>query len=213
VAPDYALVQAEVRDAFVAALRAAVTAMYGADPQASPDYARIASRRHFDRVVGLLAGCEIAFGGAFDPDDLYVAPTALVAVAEEAPCMREEIFGPILPVLPYGDPDEAIRFVNARPAPLALYAFTRDRRLADRLMGEIAFGGGCVNDTILHLANPNLPFGGVGASGVGAYHGRVGFEAFSHRKSILRKPFAFDLSLRYPPSTPAKLRWLRRLTR
>jgi aldehyde dehydrogenase (NAD+) len=126
--------------------------------------------------------------------------------------MQEEIFGPILPVLPYGDADEAIRFVNARPAPLALYAFTRDRRLADRLLGEIAFGGGCVNDTIMHLANPDLPFGGVGQSGLGACHGRAGFDAFSHEKSIVHRPFALDFRLRYAPATATKMRWLRRLS-
>jgi aldehyde dehydrogenase (NAD+) len=212
VAPDYALVQAEVHDAFVAALRRAVTEMYGARPQESPDYARIVNRRHFDRVSRLLSGAEIAFGGETDAADLYVAPTALVRVAGDAPCMQEEIFGPILPVLPYGDADEAIRFVNARPAPLALYAFTRDRRLADRLLGEIAFGGGCVNDTIMHLANPDLPFGGVGQSGLGACHGRAGFDAFSHEKSIVHRPFALDFRLRYAPATATKMRWLRRLS-
>lgn len=210
VAPDYVLVQEKVKEAFLATLRSSVVEMYGENPQASPDYARIVSRRHLERLVRLLDGAEIAFGGEVDPADLYVAPTALVGVTGESPCMQEEIFGPILPVLPYGDPDEAIRYVNARPKPLAAYFFTRDARLAERFLGEIAFGGGCVNDTILHLAHPELPFGGVGQSGMGACHGRTGFEAFSHRKSILRKPFAFDFALRYPPSSESKLRWLKR---
>jgi acyl-CoA reductase-like NAD-dependent aldehyde dehydrogenase len=127
--------------------------------------------------------------------------------------MQEEIFGPILPVLSYGDPDEAISFVNARPKPLAAYFFTRDERLAERFLVEIAFGGGCVNDTVLHLAHPGLPFGGVGQSGMGASHGRAGFDAFSHRKSILRKPFSFDVKLRYAPASESKLRWLKRFGR
>jgi aldehyde dehydrogenase (NAD+) len=213
VAPDYALVHADALDAFLGALRSAVVAMYGDDPQASPDYARIVNARHIDRLARLLDGAEIAFGGRIDRDDLYVAPTALVGVGPDSPCMQEEIFGPILPVIPYRDPDEAIRFVAARPAPLALYVFTRDRGFADRVVAELQFGGGCVNDTVVHLANPALPFGGVGASGVGAYHGRAGFDAFSHAKSILRRPFALDAKLRYAPATDAKLRWLKRLTR
>jgi len=213
VAPDYVLVQAEVSEAFVAALRRASVAMYGEHPQASPDYARIINRRHFDRIMRLLDGAEIAFGGETDAADLYVAPTALVGVTGESLCMQEEIFGPILPVLPYGAPDEAIRFVNARPKPLAAYFFTRDRSLAERFLGEIAFGGGCVNDTIMHLAHPELPFGGVGESGMGACHGRAGLDAFSHRKSVLHKPFAFDFKLRYPPASEGKLRWLKRFTR
>ena len=154
---------------------------------------------------------KLVLGGESDPSSLRIAPTVLDGVTEEDPVMQEEIFGPILPVLTVDSMDQAIAFVRDRPRPLALYLFTSDWEVERRVLGALSFGGGCVNDTILHLASPRLPFGGVGDSGMGAYHGRESFRTFSHQKSILKTPVRFDMPLRYPPYTAWKEKWARRL--
>jgi aldehyde dehydrogenase (NAD+) len=210
VAPDYVLVHRGQEQALIEALAAAIRAMFGDQPRGSPDYARIVNNRHFDRLAGLIAGGEVAIGGDADPTDRYIAPTVLRRVAADAPVMQEEIFGPILPILAVDGLDDAIAVVNRGDKPLALYLFSRSAGSKRRVLAETSSGGVAINDVVLQFAAPGLPFGGVGASGMGAYHGEHGFRAFSHMKAVLRKPTAFDVALRYPPYSAAKLRWLRR---
>jgi aldehyde dehydrogenase (NAD+) len=212
VAPDYVLVDERVASAFLAHLSQAITDFYGDDPQRSADYGRIVSGRHFERVVGLLEGAgTVVHGGSSDAGERYIAPTVITDVDPTAAIMQEEIFGPLLPVMTYDDLDEAIRFVNDRPKPLAFYPFTDDRDEAGELIDRTSSGGVTVNHTLLHLAVPELPFGGVGASGMGAYHGQHGFDLFSHLKPVLHRRSKPDPSLAYPPYTGLKAKLLRKL--
>lgn len=212
VAPDYVLVDRTVVSPFLAELSKSITEFYGDDPRHSDDYGRLVSERHFDRVVGLLEGAgTIVHGGSHDRAERYVAPTVLTDVSPDAPIMQEEIFGPLLPVLTYDDLDEAIEFVTARDKPLAFYAFTDDGDEADRLVAETTAGGVTVNHTLLHLAVPDFPFGGVGPSGMGAYHGRHGFDLFSHLKPVLTRRSSPDPKIAYPPYTAWKRKLLRKL--
>ena len=207
VAPDYVLVEEGIEDQLVSALADAVTNFYGADPRLSPDYARIVNERHHDRLTKLLdAGGYDAtvIGGNGDRDSRYLAPTVLAGVKPDAAVMDDEIFGPILPVLTVGDVDEAIRFVNDREKPLALYAFSQSDEVLDHIVANTSAGGVTLNHAVLHLAVPDLPFGGVGASGMGAYHGKAGFDTFTHHKPVLDKPTRPDPSLMYPPYTNTK---------
>jgi aldehyde dehydrogenase (NAD+) len=192
VAPDYVLVPEDLRDALVGEIRTAVQAFYGADPKASPDYCRIIDDRAFGRLTSYVdsavrAGAKVAFGGEADAGTRYFPPTVLVDVPADAPVMQDEIFGPILPVIGYRDRDDAVAFIRERPPPLALYVFARSRREADAVLDGTTSGGVCVNNTIFHLANPNLAFGGVKTSGVGNYHGRFGFRCFSHERAVMRQ--------------------------
>jgi len=199
VAPDYVLVQRDIADEFVAGLADAVRRFYGPDPQQSPDYARIINARHHRRLVELLARGEAVVGGEHDEADLYLAPTVLRGADPGSPVMQEEIFGPILPVLEVADADEALAFVNQRPRPLALYVFAEDPEVVALLTHMTRAGGTCVNETLLHLLVSDLPFGGVGESGTGTYHGEWGFREFSNARAILDRSTVFDLGLRYPP--------------
>ncbi len=201
IAPDYVLVHASVADELIERLGRSVREFYGDDVQGTPDFTRIVNARHHARVAKLIEGEDVEFGGEIDPDTRYIAPTVLRNVSPDAPVMTEEIFGPVLPVLTVTDVCEAIAFVNERDKPLALYVFTGDKLTEDRVLAETSSGGACVNGTIMHIANPALPFGGVGPSGMGVYHGRHSFETFSHRKSVLRRGFRFDLKMIYPPYT------------
>jgi aldehyde dehydrogenase (NAD+) len=213
IAPDYILVDRSVADAFVDALRSTVQEFFGDDPQQSPDYGRIINGRHFGRIAALVDGEGAgtpAFGGTRDEDDRYIAPTALVGTDPAARVMQEEIFGPILPIIPVDGVVAAIDFINGRDKPLALYVFAESKRVVDRVLAETSSGGVCVNATLYHLVPPTLPFGGVGESGQGAYHGRSTFETFSHRKSVLRKPTRLDPPIAYPPYTEQKQKLLRR---
>ena len=213
VAPDHVLVAAEVADELTERIIAATTAFYGEDPQASPDFARIVNDRHFARLAALAddGGHEVVHGGQRDAGTRYLAPTVVAEVSEGAAVMAEEIFGPILPILPVADMDEAIARVNADDKPLALYAFSSSTATAARIVERTSSGGVCLNGTILQLGVPGLPFGGVGASGTGSYHGRAGFETFSHRRSVLAKTTWPDVPLAYPPFTKLKERLLRRV--
>ena len=199
VAPDFVLVERPVQEALIGALQAAVRAFYGDDPRLSPDYGRIVNRRHFDRLTGLLSAGRIVCGGEHDAGELYLAPTILADVPWDSPVMQEEIFGPILPVLAFDRLDEALARLARRPTPLAVYLFTRDRATQERVLAETRSGGVCLNDTVVHLLSKELPFGGLGESGMGAYHGRAGFDAFSHYRSVVRRTFFPDFRLRYPP--------------
>lgn len=199
VAPDFVLVDHRIEAPFLEALERVIRQFYGDDPRRSPDYGRIVNRRHFDRLTGHLATGRIRVGGGHAAEDLYLAPTVLTDVPEDAPVMQEEIFGPILPVIGYHDLERTLDALAARPTPLALYVFTRDRATENRVLGRVRSGGVCVNDTVTHILGSSMPFGGLGESGLGAYHGRAGFEAFTHHRSVLRRSLAVDPPLRYPP--------------
>ena len=200
VAPDYALVHRDVKDAFVAKLTEAVRRFYGDDPLASPEYGRIVNERHYRRLKGYMADGRIVSGGKSDDKRLQIAPTLLDQVPLDAPIMREEIFGPLLPILEYREESEIEAIVDRNPKPLALYAFTKDNAFANRLIERIRFGDACINDTIMHFGTPYLPIGGVGGSGIGSSHGEYGFRAFSHYKSVLKMTNLFDPPFRYPDS-------------
>ena len=211
VAPDYVLVHDRVHDALINRMVSAIREFYGDDPQKSPDFARIIDERHHARLTRLLREADVVTGGETDLADRYIAPTILKSVKEDASVMQEEIFGPILPVISVPDIDSAIAFVNRRAKPLALYAFARDKDAQDRILANTSAGGTTINHVWLHLSVPELPFGGVGESGMGAYHGRHSFETFSHRRSVLKKPTLADLPILFPPYAAWKLRWLKRL--
>jgi aldehyde dehydrogenase (NAD+) len=210
VAPDYVLVDRGQEAALLEALTRTITEFYGPDPARSDDFARIVNARHFQRLTPLLDDGIIVTGGQSDADDRYIAPTVLREVTLDSAAMRDEIFGPILPVLAVDGLDEAIAFVNARPKPLALYVFSESRAAADRVIAETSAGGMAVNETVLHLAVPSLPFGGVGESGTGAYHGEFSFRAFSHEKAVLSRWSRPDVRFRYPPVTKRKFKLLKR---
>ena len=199
VAPDHLYVHKKVYKQLLEAMQGSLKEFYGESPIQCEEYGRIVSQRHFDRICALMEGCEVLCGGETDPDKLKIAPTFLSVPSPKHPIMEEEIFGPLLPIIPYEDLDEVIAQIRERPAPLAFYLFTRDSRVENRVMRAFPFGGGCVNDTVLHVAGENMPFGGVGESGMGAYHGKAGFDTFTHQKSILRSSSVLDIGLRYPP--------------
>jgi aldehyde dehydrogenase (NAD+) len=210
IAPDYVLVHESREAELVEGLRKTVESFYGADPKASPDFGRVVNERHHARLSALLRDGEVAFGGQSDAGERYIAPTVLRNVRPDAPIMREEIFGPILPVLPVRDVDAAIEFVGGREKPLALYVFTNDAATEEKVVAGTSSGGVCVNGTLLHIANPAMPFGGVGPSGMGAYHGRHSFETFSHRKSVVTKGRRIDPKFMYPPYSKFKTSLVKR---
>ena len=215
IAPDYVLVDHQVKEALVDRLVSQIGESFGASPQSSKSFGRIVSARHVDRLHGLLesgAG-SIATGGHVDVEARYIAPTVTVDPSLDGPLMAEEIFGPILPVLGVDGPAEAKAFIATRPKPLALYVFAERGDVIDDIIATTTSGGVCVNQTLMHLLPSDLPFGGVGDSGSGAYHGKSGFDAFSHRKSVLRKPTRPDLKLLYPPYSRVVERIVRRLAR
>lgn len=199
IAPDYLLVHAGVKEPLIDEMIRNIEAFYGQTPINCPHYPRIVNRRHFERLTALLRDARIMHGGESDPERLTIAPTLMSLTNDTGPLMKEEIFGPILPVLEFTHIEEAIGMVNARPRPLALYLFSENQQTIDRVVKQVSFGGGCINDTLIHFATPYLPFGGVGESGMGGCHGRFGFETFSHHKSIIRKATWIDFPFRYPP--------------
>ncbi len=210
VAPDYVLAHADIADKLVDEIRKSVKDFYGADPQQSGDFARISSPRHFSRLKAMLTSGKIAIGGQTDEQQRYIAPTVLVDVTASDSVMQEEIFGPILPMLTVDSIDEAINFVNARPHPLALYVFAEDQKVNDKVVASTTSGGVTVNGTIFHMTGPFLPFGGVGESGMGAYHGRAGVDTFQHLKPVLKRSTRVDAPLAYPPYTKRKFAILKR---
>jgi len=199
VAPDYLLVQKKIKPLLIAKLLEYVKVFFGENPQQSADFGRIVNERQFDRLVQLLGEGKILIGGQSDRGDRFIAPTLIDEVSPNSRIMADEIFGPILPILAYDQIAEAIAFVNAQPKPLALYLFSSNKQNQAQVLQSIPFGGGCLNDIIMHLGNPELPFGGVGNSGMGSYHGKSSFDTFTHYKSILKNSFRFDLKWRYPP--------------
>lgn len=212
VAPDYLLVHEKVHDRFVGLLSAMLKQFWGEQPDQSPDYCRIVNARHHRRLTDLIPGSgTVAVGGQSDAASLYIAPTILVDVPEDAPVMRDEIFGPILPVLKVRSIDEAVKRINARPRPLALYVFSSSDAVQQQVVAETSSGGVVINHAVIHLGVQGLPFGGVGDSGMGAYHGRHSFETFSHKKAVLKKATVLEPDLMYPPYSASKEAWLRRL--
>jgi aldehyde dehydrogenase (NAD+) len=211
IAPDYLLVQRQVKNDVVLRLQHYIKEFYGENPAQSPDYGRIINRRHFERLIAFLDQGEIVLGGDYSASDRYLAPTLIDAVTWDDPVMQEEIFGPILPILVYDSLEEAIALVNARPKPLSLYFFSRDRQKQERVLQATSSGGACINDTVMQVGVNTLPFGGVGESGIGSYHGKASFTAFSHFKSVLRRDFWLDLGWRYAPYTAEKLNQIRRI--
>lgn len=199
IAPDYCLVQSTIKDVFIKEMKKILHSFYGNDPSQSPDYARIINEKHYQRLERLLGDGEIVFGGQKDPANLYIAPTLIDRVTLQDNIMKEEIFGPLLPVMVYDKLDDAIAIVNSLPHPLASYYFSDNKANQRKVMREITAGGGCINDTLSHIGSQTLPFGGIGNSGMGAYHGRYSFDTFSHRRSILKRSNLFDMPLRYPP--------------
>ena len=210
VAPDYLLVDRRVKDELLSRVGHWMERMYGRDPLDNDGYVHMVNRKHFDRVCALIAPAKVVYGGGSDPDALRIQPTILDGVSPDDPVMGEEIFGPLLPVLEFEDIRQAEDFILDRPRPLALYLFSEDKAVQRRFVRHIPFGGGCVNDTIMHLANPRLPFGGVGNSGMGSYHGRQSFETFSHTKSLVQSSTRLDLPVRYAPYTEAQDKLIRR---
>jgi aldehyde dehydrogenase (NAD+) len=198
-APDHVLVFRQAAKEFLAHLKEAVVTFYGTDPQRSPDYGRIVNARHFDRLTHLLASGDICHGGQHDRDDLFIAPTILVDVALDSPIMQEEVFGPILPVLEVDSVEEVIGFVNARPAPLGLYVFAEDAEVAARILDATRSGDAAVNDCTVQPLVRELPFGGIGNSGMGKYHGEWGFRAYTNARGVLYHSTMLDPGVRYPP--------------
>ncbi|XP_066243724.1 aldehyde dehydrogenase family 3 member B1 [Saccopteryx leptura] len=210
VAPDYILCSPMMQEKLVPALQSAITRFYGEDPRSSPDLGRIISDKHFQRLRGLLSCGRVAIGGQSDESDRYIAPTVLVDVAETEPVMQEEIFGPILPIMNVRSLDEAVDFINRREKPLALYAFSLSDQVVKQVLARTSSGGFCGNDGFMHLTLSSLPFGGVGASGMGGYHGKFSFDTFSHHRACLLRSAGMEkvYSIRYPPYSPRNVKLL-----
>lgn len=199
VAPDYIYCDESVKDELIRELKKQIRKQFGKHPLKNKNYGKIINEKHFDRLNALIDPSKVMSGGASDRQTLQIEPTIMDGVAFSDAVMQEEIFGPLLPVLAYESFDAAIRKINSLPHPLALYVFTSDRHAAKKITARCSFGGGCINDTIIHLATSEMGFGGFGESGMGAYHGKAGFETFSHKKSIVDKKTWLDLPMRYQP--------------
>ena len=201
IAPDYVLVHKSIKDKFIEKLKETIVSFYGSDASKSADYGRIVDKRHLNRLASIIEKDKerLVYGGSYNLNTLYIEPTILDNVTWDDAAMEDEIFGPILPLLEYEDINDAIRMINDHPKPLAFYIFTEDRTVENLALNSISFGGGCVNDTISHVASSYLPFGGVGNSGIGAYHGKYSFEIFSHKKSIIKKSTKVNIKLIFPP--------------
>ena len=199
IAPDYLLVDRTVKSELLAGIKKYIGEFYGDDPSQSPDLARLISQRHFDRVAEFVNDGKVVIGGETKPEERYIAPTVLDEITWDDPVMEDEIFGPILPVLDYTNLSEAIEQINQRPKPLALYIFSRDKQKQQQVLDRTSSGGVCVNDTVMQVGVPELPFGGVGDSGIGSYHGKSSFDTFSHYKSVLKRGLWLDLDWRYAP--------------
>ena len=211
LAPDYVLAHHHVHDALVNRMVSTIREFYGDEPKLSPDFGRIVNERHHSRLTRMLMGADVVVGGQADAADRFIAPTIVRNVKESDPVMQEEIFGPILPVISVSSVGEAIAFTNRQPKPLALYLFSTDESVHERVLAETTAGGTTINHVILHHSVADLPFGGVGESGIGAYHGRHSFETFSNQRGVLKKPNWRDVLLMYPPYSLSKLGWIRRL--
>jgi aldehyde dehydrogenase (NAD+) len=199
IAPDYLLVHHTIKDKICQAIEGSIREFYGDNPAESSDYARIINPFHFERLRALLNEGKVAIGGQTHAEDCYISPTVLDGINWDSKVMQDEIFGPILPLIEYSNLEDAIAQISARPKPLTLYLFSKDKTTQQRVLEATSSGGVCLNDTLVHFICSELPFGGVGESGMGAYHGKSTFKTFSHKKAILKRSFWLDLKLRYPP--------------
>ncbi|MEG7907286.1 aldehyde dehydrogenase [Bacillus paranthracis] len=210
VAPDYMYVHASVKEQLIEALRHEIEKQYGKEPLHNDNYVRIVSERHFERLCTFLKDGKTIIGGNYKKETLHIEPTVLTNVTWESAVMEDEIFGPILPIIEYDNIEDVIDTIQQHPKPLALYVFSEDKGVQKKVTSNISYGGGCINDVVYHLATPYLPFGGVGSSGLGSYHGEESFRTFSHYKSILAQSTAFDMKIRYS-STKSALKFIRKL--
>jgi aldehyde dehydrogenase (NAD+) len=199
VAPDYILVHHSVKEKFISLLKDAIRSFFTEDPSSSYNYGKIINERQFNRLKGYLQHGNILYGGKYETEKMYIEPTLLDGVSLESQVMKDEIFGPILPLVSYTSFKEALDIINLNPHPLAFYVFTENKETANKWLLEVPFGGGCVNNASWHLTNFNLPFGGRGNSGIGSYHGRFSFDVFSHKKAVMKTPTWFDPKIKYPP--------------
>lgn len=211
IAPDYLLVHKSVKDKLIAYIKDYLIQFYGENPQLSPDYVRIGNRPNFEKMKALIDPEKLFYGGQSDEKDLYIAPTILDNVSWDDKVMEEEIFGPVLPVLVFDDFLETVAQLKKLPKPLALYYFGHNKGKQKLILKDLSFGGATINDVVMHISNPNLPFGGVGNSGMGNYHGKKGFETFSHHKSIMKRADWIDLPLKYPPYSTGKLNVIKKV--
>jgi acyl-CoA reductase-like NAD-dependent aldehyde dehydrogenase len=201
IAPDFVLAEKSIKAALLARLAAAIESFYGADPKTSPDFGRIVNDHHFERLRALMGDGKVVAGGKTDAAQRYIAPTIVEGVSWDHAIMQEEIFGPILPVLDFDDLETVMRTLEVKPKPLALYFFSAERERQEQVLRRLSSGGACINDTFAQLLNLRLPFGGVGDSGMGSYHGKAGFETFSHSKSVVKRSTWADPGIKYPPYT------------
>ena len=199
IAPDYLLVQKDIKSDLIEHLKQEITSAYSDDPEVSPDYTRIVNTRNWDRLKSLIEPEKVLFGGQSNSEDCYLAPTLIEETTMDSLVMKEEIFGPILPILAYENESELDEIISKYDKPLSLYVFTTKNKFAEKIIQKFSFGGGCINDTVIHFSNNRLPFGGVGHSGIGAYHGKMSFDTFSHKKAIVKKANWLDLPMRYAP--------------
>ncbi|MCU0381506.1 MAG: aldehyde dehydrogenase [Chitinophagaceae bacterium] len=211
VAPDYLLVHEDIKDVFIDKLKQSFDKMLGPDPQRSEDFGRMINRNRFDTVARYLRQGKIIYGGHTDADDLFIAPTILEGVSIDDPVMQEEIFGPVLPVIGYRTKEEVLKWIEANPYPLALYVYSSSKATADFFVHNLRFGGGCINNGVIHLGNTDIPFGGVGTSGIGQYNGKFGFDTFTRPKSVMYSPTWFDAPLWYAPHGGNSVKLLRKL--
>lgn len=209
IAPDYIYVDRAVKHEFLQEVKKHIEE-YNYQP-GSENYTRIINEKNFDRLTSMIHPDKIFYGGTSNRENLFIEPTVLKNVTWSDKVMQEEIFGPILPVLDYTNFDEVIQRIKENEKPLSAYIFTSDGKQKEAFTTQLSFGGGCINDSIMHITNPNLPFGGVGNSGMGSYHGKYGFEAFSHHKSVMDKALWGEPNLKYPPYTDGKKKWIKRL--
>jgi acyl-CoA reductase-like NAD-dependent aldehyde dehydrogenase len=211
IAPDYLYVHHSCCDALIAKLQQTIKQFYGDNPETSDSYGRIINEKHFQRLSQLMQNTHILFGGKTNPATRYIEPTLIRVTSRNEAIMQQEIFGPLLPILSFNEVNDVIFDIRNQPKPLALYLFTKNKDHQKSILEALSFGGGCLNDCLLQTANYHLPFGGVGLSGIGAYHGKTSFELFSHAKSMYKKTFLLDIPLAYPPYTNKKLWWLKQL--
>lgn len=213
IAPDYLMLHKSVKEKLIDRIKRTIVEFYGDDAKHSKDYGRIINERHFARLSTYIGDGDIIFGGKTDSKELYIAPTLMKNVSPEAKVMQEEIFGPILPIIEYSEIGEAIEFINNRPKPLALYLFSNNRKIQEKVLRETSSGGVCINDTVVHFTSAELPYGGVGASGFGKYHGKASYELLSNKKGVMKQTALFDLKFRYPPYKSATLALVKRFLR
>lgn len=199
VAPDYIIVHESIKNEFINALKKYIEVFYGKNPEKNPEYPKIINKIHFDRLSELINNSDNVYGGKINSETYQIAPAIIENCQWDSLVMKDEIFGPIFPIISYNNLDEIVKQINSRPRPLALYCFTESKTIENKILKSVLYGGGCINDTVVHLANPYLSFGGVGESGIGKYHGKESFYTFSHTKSVLKRGTSLDINLRYAP--------------